>query len=163
MRVLSRSVRPLSWYVQRLYQRLHRPNGTAIVEFALILPLLLVLVFGAINFGALMYDQSVITNAAREGARWAAVHSSAATGASCTNSFSSAPLDPCQVAYSYAHNRLISFNGLRSPQVSFVAESGFGTGAPQAVTVTYSYKGVGWFFGEKSLSTYSQTSVMIHE
>lgn len=141
----------------------HRPVGAAMVEFALILPLLLLLVFGVVNFGALMYDQSVITNAAREGARWAAVHSSATSGSSCSNSFSSAPADPCQVAYSYAHNRLISFNGVRSPQVSFVAVSGFGTGAPQAVTVTYSYKGIGWFFGEKSLSTYSQTSVMIHE
>lgn len=140
-----------------------RPVGAAIVEFALILPLLLLLVFGAVNFGALMYDQSVITNAAREGARWASVHSTAATGSGCTNSFSAAPVDPCQVAYSYAYNRLISFNGVRSPQVSFVAASGFETGAPQAVTVTYSYKGIGWFFGEKSLSTYSQTSVMIHE
>jgi Flp pilus assembly protein TadG len=141
----------------------HRPAGAAIIEFALVLPLLLLLVFGVVNFGALMYDQSVITNAAREGARWAAVRATATTGSGCTHSFSSAPADPCQVAYSYAHNRLISFNGVRSPQVSFVAESGFGTGAPQAVTVTYSYKGVGWFFGEKALSTYSQTSVMIHE
>lgn len=141
----------------------HRPAGAAIVEFALILPLLLLLVFGTINFGALMVDQSIITNAAREGARWAAVHSSATTGSGCTNSFSSTPADPCQVAYSYAYSRLISFNGVRSPQVGFVAASGFGTGTPQAVTVTYSYNGVGWFFGQKSLSTYSQTSVMIHE
>jgi Flp pilus assembly protein TadG len=163
MRMPSRSVTFIVLCFQRSYPHPHRPNGTAVVEFALVLPLLLLLVFGTINFGALMYDQSVITNAAREGARWAAVHSSATSGSSCSNSFSSAPADPCQVAYSYAHNRLISFNGVRSPQVSFVAVSGFGTGAPQAVTVTYSYKGIGWFFGEKSLSTYSQTSVMIHE
>ena len=148
---------------QRQALRHRGPVGTAVVEFALILPLLLLLVFGAVNFGALMYDQSVITNAAREWARWASVHSTASTGSGCTNSFSAVPADPCQVAYSYAYNRLISFNGVRSPQVGFVAASGFGTGAPQAVTVTYSYKGIGWFFGEKSLSTYSQTSVMIHE
>ena len=140
-----------------------RPAGAALVEFALILPLLLLLVFGVINFCALMYDQSIIANAAREGARWAAVRATATAGSGCTNSVSSAPTDPCQVAYSYAYNRLISFNGVRSPQVSFLAAGGFGTGAPQAVTVTYSYKGVGWFFGEKALSTFSQTSVMIHE
>jgi len=139
------------------------PRGAAAVEFALILPLLLLLVFGIINYGALMYDQSVITNAAREGARWAAINASAASGSGCTNSFSVTPADPCQVAYSYAYDRLISFNGVRSPQVSFLASSGFGTGAPQAVTVTYSYKGIGWFFGEQNLKTYSHKSVMIHE
>jgi len=139
------------------------PRGAAADEFALILPLLLLLVFGIINYGALMYDQSVITNAAREGARWAAVNASVTSGSGCTNSFSATPADPCQVAYSYAHNRLISFNGVRSPQVSFLAPSGFATGAPQTVTVTYSYKGIGWFFGEQSLTTYSQKSVMIHE
>ena len=45
-------------------------DGVAAVEFALILPVLLVLVFGIINYGILLYDQAVITNAAREGARW---------------------------------------------------------------------------------------------
>lgn len=141
----------------------NRPTGAAVIEFALILPVLLLAVFGIINFGALMYDQSVITQAAREGARWAAVRASAASGSGCTNSYSATPVDPCQVAYSYAYNRLISFDGAASPQVTYSAASGFSSGAPQSVTVTYAYKGVGWFFGQKELSTYSSTSVMLHE
>lgn len=48
-------------------------RGVAAVEFAFILPVLLLLLFGIINFGLLMYDLSVVTNAAREGARWQAV------------------------------------------------------------------------------------------
>jgi Flp pilus assembly protein TadG len=44
-------------------------RGTAIVEFAIILPLLLVLLFGIIEFGIILYDKAVITNASREGAR----------------------------------------------------------------------------------------------
>ena len=139
------------------------PRGVAVVEFALVLIPLLLLVFGIVNFGALMYDQSVITNAAREGARWAAIRSSATLGSGCTNTDASSPADPCQVAYNCAHNRLISFNGNRSPVVTYAAANGYATGAPQAVTVTYSYKGIGYFFGLKGLSTFSATSVMLHE
>jgi Flp pilus assembly protein TadG len=47
-------------------------RGASAVEFALILPLLLAIVFGIIEFGAVLYNQAVITNASREGARYAA-------------------------------------------------------------------------------------------
>jgi Flp pilus assembly protein TadG len=140
-----------------------RPIGAALVEFGLLLPILLITVFGAINLGALMYDQSVVTNAAREGARWASIRATETNGSSCTNAYSLQPVDPCQVAYSYAANRLISFNNVRSPTVSYSASNGYASGTPQAVTVSYSFKGIGWFFGSRDLSTYSATSVMIHE
>jgi len=39
------------------------------VEFTLIAPFLLLLVFGLIDFGRLAYDNSFVNNAAREGAR----------------------------------------------------------------------------------------------
>jgi hypothetical protein len=44
-------------------------GGASAVEFALILPLLICLLFGIIEFGLLMYNKAVITNASREGAR----------------------------------------------------------------------------------------------
>jgi len=44
-------------------------NGAAVVEFAVVLPLLLLFVFGIIEFGFLMYNQAMLTNASREGAR----------------------------------------------------------------------------------------------
>lgn len=44
-------------------------KGTAVVEFAVVLPLLLIIVFGIIEFSLLLYNQAMITNAAREGAR----------------------------------------------------------------------------------------------
>ena len=50
-------------------KRLKLQTGSNIVEFALILPLLLVLVFGIIDFGLALFDKAVITNASREGAR----------------------------------------------------------------------------------------------
>jgi Flp pilus assembly protein TadG len=53
----------------------HNQKGAALIEFAIILPLLLLLVFGTIEFGVLLYNKQVITNASREGAR-AAINTS---------------------------------------------------------------------------------------
>jgi Flp pilus assembly protein TadG len=44
-------------------------EGAAAVEFALLLPILLLLVFGIIDFGRLLNEQITLTEAAREGAR----------------------------------------------------------------------------------------------
>lgn len=44
-------------------------QGQAMLEFALVLPILLLLVFGIIEFGIIFFDNLVITQAAREGAR----------------------------------------------------------------------------------------------
>jgi Flp pilus assembly protein TadG len=46
-----------------------RDRGAAAVEFALILPLLMLLVFGIIDFGRALNAQITLTQAAREGAR----------------------------------------------------------------------------------------------
>lgn len=44
-------------------------RGAQIVEFALVLPLLLVIMMLIIDFGFLVYNKAVITNASREAAR----------------------------------------------------------------------------------------------
>jgi Flp pilus assembly pilin Flp len=44
-------------------------RGASAVEFAIIMPLLVVFVFGIIEFSILFYDKAVVTNASREGAR----------------------------------------------------------------------------------------------
>ena len=69
-------------------------KGVAAVEFALILPVLMLIVFGILNYGILLYDQAVITNAAREGARWGAINTT--TAISCSGS-ATGTADPCQV------------------------------------------------------------------
>jgi len=50
-----------------------RDRGAAAVEFAIVLPILLLIVFGIIDFGRLLNAQITLTQAAREGARLAAV------------------------------------------------------------------------------------------
>jgi Flp pilus assembly protein TadG len=44
-------------------------KGAALVEFAMVVPLLLLLVFGIIEFGVMIFDTTMLTNASREGAR----------------------------------------------------------------------------------------------
>lgn len=44
-------------------------HGAVAAEFALLLPLLLIILFGIIEFGMMMYGREIVTNAAREGAR----------------------------------------------------------------------------------------------
>jgi Flp pilus assembly protein TadG len=47
-----------------------RQHGVALVEFALILPFLLLLTFIATEFGRAMYDYDVLTKSARDAARY---------------------------------------------------------------------------------------------
>ena len=54
-------------------RRLRSGRGNALVEFAMVLPPLLLLVFGIIDFGFMFQRYLVVTNAAREGARLAAL------------------------------------------------------------------------------------------
>jgi Flp pilus assembly protein TadG len=54
-------------------RRLMCDRGAELIEFALVTPLLLLLVFGVANFGLMFQRYEVLTNAAREGARVAAL------------------------------------------------------------------------------------------
>ena len=50
-----------------------RDRGSVAVEFALLLPVLLLIIFGVIDFGRAINDQITLTQAAREGARLASL------------------------------------------------------------------------------------------
>jgi len=52
-----------------LYRRLACEKGAELIEFALVLPLLLLVMFGIMDFGLLFQRYETVTNAAREGAR----------------------------------------------------------------------------------------------
>src|SRR5687768_11117207 len=61
-------------------KRCHDERGAAMVEFALVLPLLLVLVFGMLEFGKAFNYWIDTTHLANEGARWAVVNQNPGTG-----------------------------------------------------------------------------------
>ncbi len=64
----------LTWPAKRKKRR-----GQAVVEFALVLPIFLLLILGALDFGRAYYRLHLLTNAAREGARTASLPQSTET------------------------------------------------------------------------------------
>jgi Flp pilus assembly protein TadG len=60
--------------VQRL--RPKKEEGASLVEFAILAPLFVALLFGLVEFGLAMYSKGVLTNASREGARYGVVYAS---------------------------------------------------------------------------------------
>ena len=52
-----------------LRDRVRQERGAELIEMALVLPLLLLIVMGIFDFGFMFREMSVVTNAAREGAR----------------------------------------------------------------------------------------------
>jgi Flp pilus assembly protein TadG len=61
-----------------------RERGAVAVEFALVLPVLLLIVFGVIDFGIVLAQKASLASAARAGARFGAVNAYTATH-SCSN------------------------------------------------------------------------------
>jgi Flp pilus assembly protein TadG len=89
--------------------KLKDERGGSLVEFAIILPLLLILLFGIIEFGLLLYNQAVLTNASREGARFGIV--------AATPRHNLAQIS--QVVTDYCDGRLVTFG--TSPSLSISA------------------------------------------
>lgn len=105
-----------------------RRRGAAVVEFAIIAPVLFLLVFGMIDLGRAMMVQNLITNAARDGARSAVLDGSTAEGveAQITEYLSASTIDSANVT--------VSPNPLTNADL----------GDPVSVTVEVPFNSVSW-------------------
>jgi Flp pilus assembly protein TadG len=65
----------------RLFHREEGQSGQALVEFALILPLLLLIITGLFDVARAVWQENTLAYSAREGTRYAIVHGSAGTPA----------------------------------------------------------------------------------
>lgn len=107
-------------------------RGQGLVEFALILPLFLLLLFGMVEFGRALMTKNILTGAAREAVRKAAVQPDSATAIS--------------VAQTRAQEVLNSA-GIYGATVS-VSDNNVGTEPTVEVSVSYQFPIiVGGFFG----------------
>lgn len=70
-----------------------RERGAAAVEFALVLPILVVILLGVVDFGLEINSQAIIANAAREGARTASLGGTSAEAITTVKSASASLLN----------------------------------------------------------------------
>ena len=148
--------------------RRQRRTGAILVESAMVYPILLVLVFAIVTLGVGVFRYQQVAHAAREGARWAAVHGkkySDETGQPAatpddvyTNAIAphAAGMHPPNLTYSvtWNHNNKQTYSYLGTDPV---------TGQPKLITqantvsVTVSYS---WNTGLFGVIPVSSTSVM---
>jgi hypothetical protein len=115
-----------------------QPNqrGIAALELTILLPLLLILIFGIIEFSIILYDKQMITNASREGARAGIVYDVDEDG-----NVVDIPADTIEdIVEYYCLNRLISLkDGVTPPVMDTPVYEDLGSGRLLRVTVRYRY------------------------
>src|SRR5688500_9068621 len=94
--------------------------GQSLAELALLLPLLLTLVLGTLDIGRAFYTYVALTNAAREAARYGALHNTPASSTQVQQEFTSAGSD---------------ISGCAGETLTF-SHSGGGRGNPYTVEVS---------------------------
>lgn len=108
-------------------RRLMNEDGQSFVEFAFIMPFLIFLVLGIIQFGRAWHNYIVITDAARVGAREAAVHRTTACSSATTK---------------------INSLGVIPSGSTISCTAGTFTGDPVTITISYSFSiGLPGYFG----------------
>lgn len=109
--------------------RLRDENGQSFVEFALVLPFLVFLILGIVQFGRAWHSYITITDAARVGAREGAVHRPTACS-SATTKINSLGVIPA------------------GSTVTCSTPGGLVTGQPLNIQITYSFTiGLPGYFG----------------
>jgi len=141
-------------------------KGAAIVEFAIVVPLLVLLLIGTIEFGILCYNKQVITNASREGAR-AGIIAFGRSSFSDNNEI-------INIVKNYCKNHLITFSS--SPDIDLDlnitldpdnrtnTNPSFTFGSSFKVSVTYNYDFlVPSLFGQDDILPISAATMMRRE
>jgi hypothetical protein len=107
----------------KIWSRLQQDGGQSMIEFVIVLPILLTLLLGIVQFGLAFHDYLSITDATRVGARKAAV----------------SPTDPCGTAEASIQDDVAKWS---EAPATFDCETPEGTdsGDPITITVEYPYE-----------------------
>ena len=127
----------------------HYQRGASLPETAIVIGVVLMLLFGIIDFSRYMYTYAFVTNSAREGARWAMVR-----GSECSTNIPNGTSFHCNASTSDVQTYVQSLSvGLTNPS-SIAASAAWpgtcplagsnspsnGPGCIVAVTVSYPFK-----------------------
>jgi Flp pilus assembly protein TadG len=116
-------------------------KGGALIEFAIVLPLLLLLVGGIVDFGILFYNKQVLTNASREGARAGIVYQLNDDGDKITVTEG----DIQDIVQNYCYDadnnkyRLLTFGGSSLPTTTAPGVESLTYPSDLTVTVSFTY------------------------
>lgn len=85
-------------------RRQRTARGQSLVEFALVIPVFILLIFGLIDGGRLVYTYNTVANAARDAARVAIVNQSTSGAETCDTTSATAWPNGCGAASALALN-----------------------------------------------------------
>ena len=142
---------------QRLSQYLNAmQRGTAAIEMALLLPILILMVVGVVEFGLLMHNQSVVTSASSVAARAGMAQGNPKLTTSQIS----------KIATDYCTGNLMAFSTTPSVTVDVLQASDPVFQKPLQVTVRFTYEGllVGTFLSALQINPQLiATTVMYNE
>ena len=128
---------------KRLLKFCRRQEGAAAVEFAIILPVLMLLILGGMDLGHMLYIDHLITNAGREGARYAA-------------KYTNPPVDPTSSAISTYVKTTLNYTSFNLDNL-VVSGSYAGASPNRVATVTVTADKHWWILGSLPGFTDSKT------
>ena len=129
-------------------------EGSVLIEFIIVLPLLLILIIGIIEFGLLTYNKHIIVNASREGARAAIVRGEDYL----------VDVRIKEIIRDYSNSRLLDFSGntLADDDITLTAgRTALGFGDDFTVAIEYDYGFlVPWLFHLGTTTTITARTLM---
>jgi Flp pilus assembly protein TadG len=119
-------------------------RGSSLIEYGVVLVVMMTMIFGLIDFGRAMYAYHFVSNAAREGTRYAMVR-----GSTCNSNLSGCPVQSSSDVLAYLQNvpagidpSQLSVNATWNPNNSPscpVSESIYSPGCVVEVQVSYNF------------------------
>lgn len=110
-------------------------RGATAIEMTLILPLLLMILFGIVEMSMILYDQAMITNASREGARFGILFNADSSG-------TYSPMTDTDIqdkVNQYLAGRLVNFSPSSATTTVTPGLGARASGVPLTVRVEYNY------------------------
>lgn len=117
-------------------------RGLAIVEMAIVVPVFLIMLFGILEFGIVLYDKAVVTNSslqlAQSGTQMTSTSAALPPSSSEIGNVIAAVTSPSAIT-NVVGNSLLSFGATVQPGVTATIGGWDGLGYPLTVTVSYRY------------------------
>lgn len=167
---VDRKLRDMNLGILSRLKRIKAKAGQSMVEFAMVVPLFFLLVFGIFDFGHLFYVQMTLQNALRQAGRYAV------TGNHITNAGTTTPLSRIDSIKQIAQNAAVGLN-VGNIMISTIDANGMpvnsgslaagGPGSTVIISLTENLQLftplIGQFFGPNGIYTFTVSTTFRNE